>query len=241
MRQRLAHEGFGVELRPLARGHRDFAELLPLRAVLVHVARGGQRIGEIGRSGRYGASQAAGRMALQQVAGGAALVAAVGDQRDVAQAGIERQRRQDRVHLERGAAGAVVVREARLDAQVFGQGQAGQGVSGSTTNRPSTSEGLQPGLGERPHAGRAARSIELSPGASPSRRWRRRRSPSCRAGNGPRSCVHPPAGVEHDQRLVVLAPMRACTAMPMCTASGAMPSTRLIMRGPSARSTSATL
>ena len=95
--QRLARPGDRVELRPPPRGDRDLGELLARRAVLVHVARGGERVaGRPGSIGSYGASYGMISWTDALRAADRALGRAVGDQRDVAQPGGDRRRARGR-------------------------------------------------------------------------------------------------------------------------------------------------
>lgn len=127
-RERIAHEGLGVALRPLARGHGHLGQLLARGAKLVHVARGRQCVGRGRRERLVRRLEGRGPERALQLAAGRALVAAVGDQRHVALAGRQRQRGPQHIGLKGRAAHAAVVGQARVDAQVFGQAQAGKVV-----------------------------------------------------------------------------------------------------------------
>ena len=133
---RVAHHRLGVELRPLARGHRDLRQRLPcaVLAVLVHVARAGQRV--VDRR----ADEAVGRLVLLagHVGLGETPAAAraphplapsrlpVRDERDLAVPRVDGRHRVGDVDDEGRAADGRRVREARVDAQVLARREGGE-------------------------------------------------------------------------------------------------------------------
>ena len=119
--ERLLLPGGGIELRPLARRDRDLGEVLARGAVLMHVARGRERIGA-GRQERLERRLVRIDLALRGLlAPDAALGRAVGDHRDIAQPGFDRGRRLRDVKLERRAAGHRGADEFRRDAEILDQ------------------------------------------------------------------------------------------------------------------------
>ena len=119
--ERLLLPGGRIELRPLPRRDRDRGEVLARGAVLMHVARGRERIGR-GRQERLERGLVRIDLALRGLlAPDAALGRAVGDHRDIAQPGLDRGRRLRDVKLERRAAGHRGADEFRRDAEIFDQ------------------------------------------------------------------------------------------------------------------------
>ena len=119
-------EGLGIQLGPLARRDRDFGQLPPRGAVLVHVARRDQRIGR-GRVERL--VRALEPVRIEHAARGVALLApecrgalgaAVADQHRIAHTQMQRHHRRQLVGDERRAADVGPVDEFRPHAQVLG-------------------------------------------------------------------------------------------------------------------------
>ena len=121
--QRLLLPRGRVEQRPFARRHRDRGQLLARRAVLVHVARGGERIGARRQERperRLVRIDLAHRGLL---AADAALGAAIGDDRDVAEPELRSPPGMRDVELERRAADDRGAEEWRRDPEIFGERQ----------------------------------------------------------------------------------------------------------------------
>ncbi|CFO11248.1 Uncharacterised protein [Bordetella pertussis] len=118
--QRVARVGVRVALRPLARGHRHVGQLFARGAVLVHMARRGQRIAG------HGVARPERRLVRLrvrhrgQLAAGGELVGAIADQRHLAQPGLQRRHGRLQVEQERRAAHHGAVGMARPDAQPLG-------------------------------------------------------------------------------------------------------------------------
>ena len=158
----------GLSSAHCARRDRDLGELLARRAVLVHVARGRQRVGarRQERPERRLVGVDLARRGL--LAADAALRAAVGDHRDIAQPGCDRRharaRRATRTTSRRSM---VRVDERRLDAEIFGERQ--RPTCGSASWRrtaPSTSFSFSPQSSSARRVPCAIRSIGLMPSAT---------------------------------------------------------------------------
>jgi len=234
--------GQRIELRPLARRHRDVRQVLARGAVLVHVACCGQGVAGdrvarlVGRfvQGRFGH-----RLELAKAG---ALVAAVADQRHFALAGVQRHGGGEKVAHIRRAADHGGFAELGMDAQIFGHRQTGEEVVGRAGEQAIDIGQLQAGIGQRAvHRfaqnferaatgghGHAAQAGAHDGGRAAQRRYGAHAVASC----GMKTSSLPLAGSSIT---------RARTRMPMRTCSGGTPSMRDISRGPSARSTSATL
>ena len=119
-RQRFAGEGFRVVGRPRACGGGDVGQVLPRRAELVQVARGGQAIA-VDRVADVELRLERHRLGGRPEAPGGPLVRAIGDQCGVDQAGIQQDRGVQHVGHERRAADVRTGGVDRDDAQMLGQ------------------------------------------------------------------------------------------------------------------------
>ena len=151
--QGFADKRLGVELRPLACRHRHLGELRARGTKFVHMARGCQRVGRSRHQGLVRRLEGRRQQRAHQLATGGALVAAVGDQGHVALAGGQRQRGPQHVGLKSRAAHAVVVGQARVYAQVFGQAKTGEKVGRQADEQAVDVGRLQAGAGQGRHAG----------------------------------------------------------------------------------------
>ena len=121
--QRLLLPRRRIEQRPLACGYCHGGHLLARGAELVHVARGGERVGAR-RHERLERRLVGVDLAHRRLlAADAALRAAVGDDGDVAQAQRDRAHGMGHVVLERRAADDGGAEERRVDAEILGQRQ----------------------------------------------------------------------------------------------------------------------
>jgi len=237
-RQRVARRSLGVQLRPPARRHRDLGQLFARRAVKVHVPARRQRVGGDRRQraiGRFPCALARHPDARGRVAG---RIGAVGDQRAVDQPGIERQSSLLHVDLEGGTAGAVAVGNPRSDPQVFGQFQPAQRlVWRRSIERVDLGQG-DARIGQR-EQGRPGRHVD--------RRNSRALADAESGCSDDGSLAAGETGISgHTGTKTRIgwppsSVIRALTAIPIVTSSAAIPSTRLIRRGPSCRSTRTTL
>ncbi|CPN79038.1 Uncharacterised protein [Bordetella pertussis] len=250
--QRGAHVGLGILLRPLPRRQRHGAQLLFLQSILGRVARRRQRV--CPHRARQLVCPLVGRWThrADQLARPAALVAAVRDERHVAQARLQRQGGVNRVGQEGRTAGAVVVGQARRDAEVLRETQARHEIVGQADEQAIDIGGRQAHAVERLHAGahrqvqrrQTRRLADAIGGASHDRGLAARKAllDHCAALPWPMPASDGPAGSNTTSGSPASSRMmRARTAIPTCTSSGPMPSTRLIMRGPSSSSTRQTL
>ena len=151
--QRFADKCLGVELRPLACRHRHLGELRARGTKFVHMARGCQRVGRSRHQGLVRRLEGRRQQRAHQLAAGGALVAAVGDQGHVALAGGKRQRGPQHVGLKSRAAHAVVVGQARVYAQVFGQAESREEVGRQADEQAIDVGRLQADAGQGRHAG----------------------------------------------------------------------------------------
>ncbi len=113
--------GDRVQQRPLARRHRDLGEIFARRAVLMHVARGGQRVRADGQDWFVRGLVMIVFARTRRRAAHRTLRAAVRDDRDFAQSRFDRRLRMRDMRHERRAADDRAVEILRLDAQVLGQ------------------------------------------------------------------------------------------------------------------------
>ncbi len=245
-RGRFAQLRFRIELRPLVGRQRHPRQILTSGAVLMHVPGGCQRIrGQrveriVGRFVRLRIELLAHAPDLGAAERGRALRAAVADQHGIALAGGQRVQRRHQMRHEARAAQHGAVDERRADAQVFDhrhgphrRGHAGRADAIDVAHRQArVRHGALRRLHQDFHFGKAR-------GLSEAR--------VAHAGHrhGAAQFVQ-----RHAASLLgtkTTTPRPSCwitcarTAMPMRTASGATPSTRLINRTPSCRSISATL
>jgi hypothetical protein len=118
--ERLPRIGQRIELRPLARRHRDVRQVFARAAVLVHVARGGQGVAgnrEARLVGRFVQRGLGHRLELAEAR---TLVAAVANERHFALAGVQRHGSGEQVAHIRRAADHRGFAELGMDAQIFG-------------------------------------------------------------------------------------------------------------------------
>src|SRR5690606_36452354 len=175
-----------------------------------------------------------------------ALVAAVADQCNVALPRGQRHSRRQQVRNERRRSHHVVVGETWLYAQVFRRRERRQIMIGGPDEQAIDICQRQPCLAQRAGGGIGHDVQGAQAGA-----WARRAQacPDDSGGSAQRiGSAHCKVSVtgsnttnHAESALSGADTMRARTRIPIRTASGASPSTRLIMRGPSSRSTSTTL
>ncbi len=258
--ERVAHEGLGVLLRPGARGHGHLGQLGARGAKLVHMARGGQRIGRDGQHRLVGifvglrVQKAPRGLALLAAEGGRALRAAVAHQHGLALPGLQRADRRQQVGNEAAAAYHGAVHIGRVDAQVLdhrhgphaGVDAAGRQAVDVLHGQTGVCDGCLRGAHQERHVVHARR-LAAAIGGSAGNRHAAAQVAVHGGGveGGLRNAAHaaPPctAGVNSTRPRPSFCATWACTRRPMVTSSGARPSTRLIMRTPSSRSISATL
>src|SRR5690606_6612552 len=174
------------------------------------------------------------------------LVAAVADQRNAALPRGQRHGRRQQMRNERRPAHHVVVGKSWLYAQVFRRRKRRQIMVGRPDEQAVDIRQRQPCLAERAGGGVGPDVPGAYAGA---RSGRAQACPHNSGGTAQRiGSVHCTASVagsnttnHAESALSGADTMRARTRIPIRTAPGASPSTRLIMRGPSSRSTSTTL
>ena len=148
--QRLLLPRGRIEQRPLARGYRHGRQLLARGAELVHVARGGERVGAR-RHERLERQLVRVDLAHRGLlAADAALRAAVGDHGDVAEAERDGAHGMGDVVLERRAADDGGAEEWRVDAEILGQRQHRQTALGGGGEQAVDILQTEPAIVERP-------------------------------------------------------------------------------------------
>ena len=241
--QRLLLPRGRIEQRPFARSHSDGGQLLARGAELVHMPRGGERVGAR-RHERLERCFVRVDLAHRRLfAPDAALRAAVGNDGDVAEAQRDRAHGMGHVVLERRAADDGRAEERRVDAEILGQRQHRQPALGWS---PRTGRRHPSGSSPQSSSARLVPCAIRSMTERPSATWPRSDSATPTIAALPRlspSITRPPPERTRDR----VPPRRragargSARAARCVTCSGAMSSTRLIRRKPSSQSTSATL